>query len=550
MILKKLKRTNFEKPKATMIAALVDYIFAEKDEYGNDKLMYSGALNFITGTLAAQKNEMIALAEESVQSKMPIAHWVMSWQENELPSHEQIDEAAHIFLERMGLQEHQAFYTLHGNTGNYHVHIAVNRTNPYTMKTVQPHRGFDIKEGHRIAALITHKQGWASQEKARYRVNEKGEIVRNIKQIPFLEMPQTVKPTAKAEDFENATGEKSAMRIAQERGHKIIKTAGSWKELHEKLAAVGLRFEKKGSGAIVFVGETAVKASSIDRNFGLSRLCKRLGEYKAGVYPPEAEDMPKIEPEPVSEVFIEQWREYRQARADEAERRRSGRKRVAADRRRIRERQREQRRKSLAALAPHGLPMLNIARHFLKEQQREERERLREETPKPTPLGSFKYWLGRKSNRLANLWRFRKRIRPDMEVRKFEFPKIGSLAAPYRACLEILQKENPGAIDASRMDSLLALHMRLAGYTPQETANEMYRQARPLRREKENRDWIDYARRMVWYAFGAPGDIDLAAAKPTKELIQTFQREAERIEAERQKPKPPEEQPQYRMRMR
>lgn len=137
-----------------------------------------------------------------------------------------------------------------------------------------------------------------------------------------------------------------------------------------------------------------------------------------------------------------------------------------------------------------------------------------------------------------------------MEVRKFEFPKIGSLAAPYRACLEILQKENPGAIDASRMDSLLALHMRLAGYTPQETANEMYRQARPLRREKENRDWIDYARRMVWYAFGAPGDIDLAAAKPTKELIQTFQREAERIEAERQKPKPPEEQPQYRMRMR
>lgn len=138
----------------------------------------------------------------------------------------------------------------------------------------------------------------------------------------------------------------------------------------------------------------------------------------------------------------------------------------------------------------------------------------------------------------------------NMEVRKFEFPKIGSLAAPYRACLEILQKENPGAIDASRMDSLLALHMRLAGYTPQETANEMYRQARPLRREKENRDWIDYARRMVWYAFGAPGDIDLAAAKPTKELIQTFQREAERIEAERQKPKPPEEQPQYRMRMR
>jgi hypothetical protein len=122
MILKKMKRTNLRKPKATMIAALVDYIFAEKDESGKDKLMYSRALNFLTTTLAAQKNEMIALAEESVQSKMPVAHWILSWQENELPSHGQIDEAVNIFLERMGLSEHQAFYTLHGNTGNHHVH--------------------------------------------------------------------------------------------------------------------------------------------------------------------------------------------------------------------------------------------------------------------------------------------------------------------------------------------------------------------------------------------------------------------------------------------
>ena len=39
MILKKLKRTNFEKPKATMIAALVDYIFAANAEYGKVQLM-------------------------------------------------------------------------------------------------------------------------------------------------------------------------------------------------------------------------------------------------------------------------------------------------------------------------------------------------------------------------------------------------------------------------------------------------------------------------------------------------------------------------------
>ena len=117
------------------------------------------------------------------------------------------------------------------------------------------------------------------------------------------------------------------------------------------------------------------------------------------MYPPEAEDIPKIEPEPVSEVFIEQWREYRQARADEAD---AG---EAAG----------------SALPPTGgeymgatagtaakepcrpraarPPMLNIARHFLKQQQ-EERERLQEETPKPTPVAASNIGLGGKATAL------------------------------------------------------------------------------------------------------------------------------------------------------
>jgi hypothetical protein len=553
MILKKLKRTNFKKPKATMIAALVDYIFAEKDEDGNDKLTYSGALNFLTGTLAAQKNEMIALAEESIQSKMPVAHWIMSWQENEAPSHEQIDEAVNIFLERMGLQEHQTFYALHGNTGNPHLHIVVNRTHPYTEKVIQPHRGFDIEEGHRIAALIEHKQGWASQAKARYRVDGKGGIARNQKFKSWREaIKPDLKPRGKAEDFESATGEKSAQRIAQERGYTIIKTAKSWKELHEKLTEVGLRFEKKGSGAIVFVGDTVVKASSVDRNFGLSKLCKRLGEYEAGEYPPD-DEKPKIEPEPVSDVCAEEWREYRQTHADETAMQRNDKKRIAADMRRIRERQREQRREALAALAPRGLPILNIARHFLREQQQAELSQPRADTPLPKrrPVKRFKAWLAQRSARLANLWRFRRRIQPGMEVRKCEFPKVGNLASPYHAYREAFKKRMAGEhLDDSRLDAMIALRMRLSGYSFGDVGNEMYRQARPLRQEHEHRDWKDYARRMVWYAFGAAGDIDIAAFNPTAENIRSFHAEAEQIEAEREQKKQREEAPQNRMRLR
>ena len=150
MIVKKLKRTSFKKSKAVMIGGLVDYILAEHDDRGKDKLACAGSRNFLTTTVAAQKKEMISLAEESLPSKMPVTHWILSWQENEQPTREQVDEAVSLFLRGMGLAEHQTIYALHKNTGNYHLHIAVNRTHPYTQKVIQPHRGFDINEAHKI----------------------------------------------------------------------------------------------------------------------------------------------------------------------------------------------------------------------------------------------------------------------------------------------------------------------------------------------------------------------------------------------------------------
>lgn len=61
MIVKKLNRTSFKKSKATMIGGLVDYILAEHDDNGKDKLAYAGSRNFLTTTVAAQKREMISL---------------------------------------------------------------------------------------------------------------------------------------------------------------------------------------------------------------------------------------------------------------------------------------------------------------------------------------------------------------------------------------------------------------------------------------------------------------------------------------------------------
>ena len=526
MIIKKLKRTSFKKSKAVMIGGLVDYILAGHDDRGKDKLSYAGSRNFLTTTVAAQKREMISLAEESIQSKMPVTHWILSWQENEQPTSEQVDEAVSLFLRGMGLAEHQTIYALHKNTGNYHLHIAVNRTHPYTQKVIQPHRGFDINEAHKIIAEIEHRQGWASQMNARYRVNEQGHVVKNLQQR------EQIKPKPKAEDFENATGEKSAQRIAQEKGHSVIQNASCWEELHAGLDTVGLRFVRKGSGAVIFVGDTAVKASSVDRNFSLSRLSKRLGEFKPGYY--SERTFKKSAPEPVSHVCREEWLEYQKERQRLAEERRHAKKKREEEREELKRRQQERRETATAHLARHGLSVLNIARHFLKEQEREEKTALRDKQVQPEQkqrLPRFKYWLGRRDAYRANLWRFRKRIASGVEVRKRTFPRVGTLPSPYAAYREMVKKRFPEKMDESRLDAAIALYMRCAGYTPQEVANELYRHT-PARPHGQNRDErIDYGRRVVGYAFGTAGDIDIANIDPTQEQIQKTDIEAKYLVA-------------------
>ncbi|AMD89512.1 hypothetical protein AXF13_04940 [Desulfovibrio fairfieldensis] len=111
----------------------------------------------------------------------------------------------------------------------------------------------------------------------------------------------------------------------------------------------------------------------------------------------------------------------------------------------------------------------------------------RAQSEKPERLSRFKYWLGKRAPYLANLWRFRKRITPGVEVRKREFPKVGTQTSPYAAYRNMIKKRFPEKMDESRLDAAIALYMRCAGYTVQEVVNEMYRHP-PARSHGQNRD--------------------------------------------------------------
>lgn len=220
-----------------------------------------------------------------------------------------------------------------------------------------------------------------------------------------------------------------------------MQNAASWEEMHARLAEVGLRFEKKGSGAVIWVGEIAVKASSVDRSFSLKKLIGRWGPFIAGTYPAQQPHTP----EPVSAVVTKEWHDYQQHCA-EIQQEKEDKKRAEAA---LRQRQREQRQSALSRLARYGVSVLNIARHCLKVQQKRERLLLRRsrQINKWRKL-RFEAWLRAQGlNRQAAMWRHRSALEENRHT-----PAPIPTAAPEPkglAALEAFQRY-ADAVDADR----------------------------------------------------------------------------------------------------
>lgn len=253
---------------------MTNYILSPENTNHKEKCVYSNSRGFDTEKVKSQQMEMLALADSNPRSSDPISHYVFSWQEGEQPSGTQIEELVDIFLEEENLDGHQAIYGLHDDTENLHLHIAVNRIHPLTEKAIEAGKGWDIEAGHKVAAKIAIKQGWRTEGNDLYAVLENGDICRRTKEKSKKIAQEKIR-------IESKTGEKSAERIAIEQAAPILLKSKSWRELHLNLEKEGFRFERKGSGAIIFVGKILpIKASSIHRSASLGNLEKKLGPFE------------------------------------------------------------------------------------------------------------------------------------------------------------------------------------------------------------------------------------------------------------------------------
>ena len=412
MIVKKVatKRSAAPKSRALHARDLCDYIAGPNAGDNDEKVEHRGSLNLLNIDHQAQVAEIGELAETARRSAQPIQHWILSWRQGEQPTADQADGAVRMFVGELGLAEHQVIYALHRDTDNYHLHLAINRVHPESERVVTVNRGFDLEIAHRAIARIEHAQGWEREANGRYQVLAHGELSRE----PAVDAAPR-QPSTRARDLEIQSGDKSAQRKAIEEAAEVLRKAADWREIHARLAEREMRIEPKGSGAILWVGDVAVKASTAGRDCSLSALEKRLGEF---VPPEHSQDFPRRASEPLV-VAARGWSAYFGEREAHFTNRKEERASLNAHQRdewaRLADQHRGERHQVFEADWRGKGDALNAIRSVLaarqaqekaalKEECAAEREKLRERFPR---FPTFEDWqrqrLGREA---ADAWRF------------------------------------------------------------------------------------------------------------------------------------------------
>lgn len=287
--------------------ALINYaVFGIKGRKVVEKIEAAGCFNLLGLDTAIA--EMKACAAQNSRCHDPAFHFMLSWREGETPTLEQVRSAVWQALKRLGLEECQAAWGLHNDTDCLHVHVAVNRVHPETYRAIDPAHGWTKNELEKACREIELIQGWPIEQSGKFTVDNNKIVWKTEAKERAAKRERKISQAAR--DFETRVGEKSAERIAIEQAAPIILASTSWEDLHRQLAAIGVRYQRKGSGAILQVGDEHIKASSAHREAAIARLSKRLGEFQP---PSENLVIATREPEPAAPM-PEGWTDYAKTR--------------------------------------------------------------------------------------------------------------------------------------------------------------------------------------------------------------------------------------------
>lgn len=188
-------------------------------------------------------------------------HLVISFPEGENPTREQLEDIEDVMCEALGFGAHQRISAVHRDTDNLHLHLAINKIHPTSLKLHEPYRDFYVI--NYICQQLEQKHGLI-------RDNRIGQGKR----------------MRRAGDLEAHSGEQSLLGWIQEHLGESLKqvqrNGQSWQDLHDLLAEHDLVIKPRGAGLVIATadGMNGVKASAVDRSLSFKSLTDRFGGYQ------------------------------------------------------------------------------------------------------------------------------------------------------------------------------------------------------------------------------------------------------------------------------
>ncbi len=279
---------------------------------------------------------MAAVASQNPRVKDAVYHVVLSWPSGEEPTDEQAFACGRHAIQAVGMEGHQYLFAVHRDTSHAHLHIAVNRVHPETLRAVYPDRDFFRLD--RAMRELELQHGWR-HDKGPYAVFERGgkTVIDWASQAPDTKG----KAPTRARDMERHADAESLFTYVRGTPRQEVlsflngQRPVTWQALHALLARHGLALREKGQGLAVYDAagdvDVPVKASDMLEAMSKPRLVARLGtfqEYRAA----ERSSAPATS-----------YDRYRSTKRD-PEKREQGRQERADARRGLRERYEEYRR--------------------------------------------------------------------------------------------------------------------------------------------------------------------------------------------------------------
>lgn len=304
MIVKKIKFKNQTKSSFKNLAeytldvdnnnakVLVDYMLDKNNEMEKVEVYQFSNCSFDNDQ--DNINEIINTQKLNTTSKQDkTMHLIVSFQEDERPSIDTLNAVEKELLEALGMEHHQRLSVVHSNTNNLHIHIAVNKVDPVTLRVKNPYNDVGILQE---AAIKLEKK---------YNLKVDNHISQTDReQNKYNIHSMTV-------NFENWVKDKLTDKI-----DLLLKDEKTtFNNVQELLAEYDLEFRERRKGFVISSKSDKLfcKASSIHRDLSKQQLEKRFGnlELNQNIETVVAQKFNKFEGMPPNPL----WEQYQKQEA-------------------------------------------------------------------------------------------------------------------------------------------------------------------------------------------------------------------------------------------